>query len=156
MFEAETDTNNCPGCNQTISEERIRKHIETCERYQATIYRQVSRLDPKAPPNVIKVSLSTRSSSRKNLNLHSKRWLLSRIAQLRKRRSEFPMVPVLVVSENPRSRQIWPATLPRLYSAAIARRSSTKTSIETSYIMFMIAGTFSACPASISTSHQSS
>lgn len=66
MFEGEDDKNNCPGCNEYISEERIRKHIETCPRYQANIYHQICKLDPKAPPNLLKVILFTFSSSEKS------------------------------------------------------------------------------------------
>lgn len=51
------ELNNCPGCNQYISEERIRRHIEMCERYPATIFKEVRKLDPKTPNNLIKVAL---------------------------------------------------------------------------------------------------
>lgn len=66
MFEGTDDKNNCPGCGESISEVRIAKHIETCERYRADIYRQISRLDPKVPHNVLKVQFVINSSSKKN------------------------------------------------------------------------------------------
>ena len=61
--------NACPGCNSTVKNDEIRKHIQACQRYPLSILKDVLRMeeDKKIPRNIVKVFPLLPSFSSKSL-----------------------------------------------------------------------------------------